>query len=142
MENISIFDNIAGQKSIIITRKLPPSVQVNADRNMIHTVLRNLISNAIKFTKPKGKVGISVEKQQNEVIIAVMDSGIGIPRERLGQLFHLDECYSTPGTMNEKGTGLGLILCKEFVEKHGGKMQVASEEGKGSSFSFTIPFRT
>jgi PAS domain S-box-containing protein len=142
MENISIFDNIAGQKSIIITRKLPPSVQVNADRNMIHTVLRNLISNAIKFTNLNGEVAISVEKQQREVMVSVTDSGIGIPGKRLGQLFHLDECYSTPGTMNEKGTGLGLILCKEFVEKHGGKMQVASEEGKGSSFSFTIPFRT
>jgi len=101
-------------------------------------VLRNLISNAIKFTQPSGMITILISESHHELTVAVTDSGIGIPKESIDKLFRLDESYSTPGTQNEKGTGLGLILCKEFIDKHGGKIWVDSEAGKGSTFSFTI----
>jgi two-component system, sensor histidine kinase and response regulator len=134
-----IFENIAGQKSISIEMDLPASAIIFADKAMISTVMRNLITNAIKFTKPGGKIIISVTEAPNEVMISVTDSGIGIPRNRIDKLFHIYESYSTPGTQNEKGTGLGLVLCKEFIKKHGGNIHVKSEVGKGSVFSFTIP---
>lgn len=138
-EMIPMFDDIARQKSIVITQELPLNAAVFADQAMINTVLRNLISNAIKFTMPGGEIVISVAKKPNEITVSVKDSGIGISADRIDKLFHFDESYSTPGTNNEKGTGLGLILCKEFVEKHGGRLWVESEQGKGSTFSFEIP---
>jgi len=105
---------------------------------MINTVLRNLISNAIKFTHPGGKIIVSAEEIQNEIKVSVSDNGVGIPKNSIEKLFRIDENYSTPGTQKEKGTGLGLILCKDFIEKHGGKIWVESDEGKGSTFSFTL----
>lgn len=137
-ENIMFFDVIAGQKNIIINKVLPHEIMVFADRHMISTVLRNLISNAIKFTSQNGEIGISAEKRSNEILFTVSDSGIGIAPERLEKLFRIDESDSTPGTNHERGTGLGLILCKEFVEKHNGKIWAESEEGKGSTFYFTL----
>uniref|UniRef100_UPI0035625ECB sensor histidine kinase n=1 Tax=Mariniphaga sediminis TaxID=1628158 RepID=UPI0035625ECB len=135
-----LFQEIGGQKSIAINTALPSNVPVFADKSMISTVLRNLISNAIKFSYTGGEIVISVgENQQSELTISVTDDGVGIPKNSMDKLFRIDENYSTKGTQNEKGTGLGLILCKEFVEKHGGKIWVESEEGKGSRFSFTIP---
>jgi signal transduction histidine kinase len=133
-----LLDNAAGQKSIVITNTVPDNIAVYADENMMSAVLRNLISNAIKFTHPGGKINISAEKKE-ELTVSVSDNGIGIPKNRIEQLFRIDENYSTSGTQNEKGTGLGLILCKEFIEKHGGKIWVESEEGKGSIFHFTLP---
>ena len=112
---------------------------VYADKYMISTVMRNLISNAVKFTKSGGKITISVAKDQNVMVISVTDTGLGISKESIGKLFHLDQNISTSGTENEKGTGLGLILCKEFVEKHAGSIWVESELEKGSAFYFTIP---
>ena len=106
---------------------------------MIDTILRNLISNAIKFTYPGGKITVSVEEKQNELLVTVSDTGVGISKENRDKLFKIDQSYSTTGTQNEKGTGLGLILCKEFVEKHGGKIWVESEVNKGSTFYFTFP---
>lgn len=134
-----LFDDIARQKEIVIKRETPPNTLVFADPAMINTVMRNLISNAIKFTKPDGQIIITVTGKPQEINVSVKDSGIGISAERKDKLFRLDESYSTPGTNNEKGTGLGLILCKEFVEKHGGTIWVESEPGKGSVFSFSIP---
>jgi signal transduction histidine kinase len=134
-----LFDDIAGQKSIIIKKDLPHNAPVFADKAMISTVFRNLISNAIKFTKPGGEIFISINQKQNEITVSVKDSGIGIPAGRIDNLFRIDENYSTPGTNNEKGTGLGLILCKEFIEKHGGRIWVESEPDKGSTFSFSLP---
>ncbi len=135
-----LFDNIAGQKSIVIKRFLPPNAFVVADKAMISTVLRNLISNAIKFTYPGGEIAILVEKNSQSVLrISVHDDGVGIPKNSIHKLFQIDKNYSTKGTNNEKGTGLGLVLCKEFVEKNGGKIWVESEEGKGSDFKFTLP---
>ncbi len=134
-----LFDNIAGQKAITIKKDLPPNAFVYADQAMINTVFRNLISNAIKFTQPEGEITISVVEKPDKLTVAVKDSGVGISKDRIEKLFRLDETYSTPGTNNEKGTGLGLILCKEFIEKHGGKIWVESTPGEGSIFIFTIP---
>ena len=135
---IPLFSDIAGQKSITIQMDIPPKVSVFADQAMISTVFRNLISNAIKFTKAGGKIVLSVNQNTTGIVVSVQDTGIGIPEIMIGKLFQIDQCYSTPGTNREQGTGLGLILCKEFVEKHGGKIWVESEEGKGSVFFFTL----
>jgi signal transduction histidine kinase len=134
-----LFDDIAGQKSITIKRSLPPNALVVADKAMISTVLRNLISNAIKFSYPDGEIVISAKEIKNELTVSVTDNGVGISKASINELFRIDKNHSTQGTLNEKGTGLGLVLCKEFVEKHGGKIWVESEEGKGSTFYFTIP---
>ena len=138
-ETIPVFVDIAKQKSIIIKRSLPYNILGFADKHMISTVLRNLIFNAIKFTKTGGEIIVSAQREQNDVIVSVKDNGVGITKERLDKLFRIDESESTPGTNNEQGTGLGLILCKEFVEKHGGRIWVESEENKGTVFSFTLP---
>lgn len=130
------------QKSIRISKNIPDNMPVFGDKKMISTVLRNLISNAIKFTYPEGRIRISVEEKQKELLVSVSDSGVGISKANSQKLFKIDQPFSTTGTKNENGTGLGLILCKEFVEKHDGKIWVESEEGKGSSFYFTIPMRS
>jgi len=135
---IPIFTDIAGQKSITIFTDVPPNAPIFADQAMISTVFRNLISNAIKFTKPGGEIIIPATENQTEIVVSVKDNGVGIPRDMIGKLFRIDENYTTSGTNNERGTGLGLILCKEFIEKHGGKIWVESDEGKGSCFTFAI----
>jgi signal transduction histidine kinase len=139
-----LFEDIAVQKNIIISKVLPTITSVYADKVMIGTVLRNLITNALKFTEPGGKIMISVEEKQNGLTVSVADTGVGIPKNRIETLFRIDESYSTPGTNNEKGTGLGLILCKEFIEKHGGRIWVESDRDgssgkKGTTFHFTLP---
>ncbi len=132
-------NDAAFQKSITVAKEVPLNTSVFADKAMVSTILRNLVSNAIKFTNQDGVILISVKITGNDLAIAVTDNGIGISKENLGKLFRLDETYSTNGTKNEKGTGLGLILCKEFVEKHGGTIGVESTEGKGSRFFLTLP---
>ena len=134
-----LFLEIYRQKEIIIRKILPHSATVYADKNMISTVLRNLFSNAVKFSHPGGTITISVKVQQNELTISISDTGVGIAKKRIDKLFLIDENYSTPGTHNEKGTGLGLILCKEFVDKNGGKIWTESIVGEGSTFYFTLP---
>jgi signal transduction histidine kinase len=137
VENKLLFDEIAAQKGITIKKVLPHDLVVFADKPMISTVLRNLISNAIKFTRQDGEIIISAEKRANEILVSVSDNGVGISTKRIDTLFRLDKSESTTGTAKEQGTGLGLILCKEFIEKHGGKIWVESEEGIGSTFYFT-----
>ncbi len=137
-----LFDDIAAQKTISIVRDLPANAPVFADKAMISTVLRNLISNAIKFTHPGGKISISVEEKQKELLVSVSDNGVGISKVDSEKLFKIDQTYSTSGTKNEKGTGLGLMLCKEFIKKQHGRIWLESEEGKGSTFYFTLPYRT
>jgi CheY-like chemotaxis protein/anti-sigma regulatory factor (Ser/Thr protein kinase) len=138
-ENALLLTDSARQKTISIANTLQSSIQVYADKAMISTILRNLISNSIKFTMPGGKIIISADENPDELTVSVSDTGIGIPKDALEKLFRIDRNYSTSGTQNEQGTGLGLILCKDFIEKHGGKIWVESEEGKGSIFYFTIP---
>jgi signal transduction histidine kinase len=110
-----------------------------ADSNTVNLVIRNLMTNAIKFTNDGGDVVIGAEDRDDEWLITVRDNGVGIHDEVLKMLFDKTAPYTTRGTANEKGTGLGLILCKEFVEKNGGKIFVESKVGVGSKFSFTIP---
>jgi len=136
---VTQFENTALQKEIVVSKSLPHGLLVFADNSMLSTVLRNLISNAIKFTYPGGKIRISAEKNQNEIKISVGDTGKGISNEVLNKLFQIDGNITSPGTQNETGTGLGLILCKEFVEKHNGKIWVESKVNEGSTFYFTIP---
>jgi PAS domain S-box-containing protein len=126
------------QKNITLKNTISTSLFVNADINMIGTVIRNLISNAIKFTHDGGEITISAQEKANEVIVAVKDTGLGISPERKEKLFRIDSNSSTIGTKNEKGTGIGLLLCKEFIDKHKGRIWVDSEPGKGSTFYFSI----
>ena len=135
---LSMHDN-AALKSIIIENRLPSNALVYADKAMVSTILRNLASNAMKFTRPGGQIMISLANSQNECIVSVQDNGVGIQKERINTLFNLHESCSTPGTLKEKGTGLGLILCKEFIEKNGGTIRVESTEGVGSTFTFSLP---
>ena len=132
-------NDTAMQKSILLLKEIPSDNSIFADPAMISTVIRNLISNAIKFTNPGGKVVISAEKKPKEWQISVSDTGIGIPENIIPKIFNIEGNISTNGTQNEQGTGLGLILCKEFIEKHGGNIWIESEMDRGSSFHFTIP---
>lgn len=134
----------AETKSIKILNHIGKDLKLNADKNMLATILRNLISNAIKFTPKNGSITldarlIPVNSNRNLVEISVKDTGLGIEPEIQSKLFDLSKSISTKGTENEKGTGLGLILCKEFIEKHGGEIRVESEPGKWSNFIFTLP---
>jgi signal transduction histidine kinase len=134
-----LFTDIASQKSIALNLEMVQPSSVFADKSMIGTVLRNLISNAIKYTKPGGSITITSYLHDNGVRIAVSDTGIGIPQIAIDNLFRIDKNQSTPGTQDELGTGLGLILCKEFVEKHGGQIEVESEINKGTTFLVSLP---
>jgi PAS domain S-box-containing protein len=138
-EVIQLLADSANQKSIKISVDIPANAQIFADKEMVGTILRNLISNAIKFTNKGGHIDVIAEQNRNEFSISVIDDGVGIKPDRFEKLFRIDENHSTLGTQNEKGTGLGLMLCKEFVERHGGKIWVESILGKGSRFYFTIP---
>lgn len=134
----------AESKQISIEISIPDSISVNVDEAMMSTVLRNLLSNSIKFTRNSGKVEIGILEAHNlqkkgYVIVFIRDNGVGMNREYIENLFKLDSCSSCEGTAGEKGTGLGLILCKEFIERHEGIIWLESEEDKGSTFFFSIP---
>ena len=130
---------MAQKKQITITIIAGENHMVMADANMINTVLRNMMTNAIKFTAAGGNITLQTEIVQNKARILVKDDGIGIESQRIANLFNITERNSQPGTNNEPGTGLGLILCKEFIEKHGEDIMIESIENKGSVFSFTLP---
>ena len=129
----------AEQKSIEAKILLPENISVYADKDMLSSVLRNLISNAIKFTNKGGTINVEAVEKPDEILVSIRDNGIGIKQQVLENLFRLDINQTITGTEGEKGTGLGLLLCKEFVEKHNGKIWVESEPGKGSKFFFTLP---
>lgn len=138
-ESIALLRAGADDKGIKLFSTIDEGARVSADVNMTNTVVRNLLSNAIKFTGEGGEVEISSRGKGNFQEITVSDSGVGISTEDLGKLFMLDVKHSSYGTKNEMGTGLGLLLCKEFVEKNGGAIRAESEPGKGSRFIFTLP---
>ena len=138
-ETIPLLEDMARQKSITIMKNYRPDETIFADKAMISTVLRNLITNAVKFSLPGGTISITAERLPSEFTVSVRDNGVGISKDNLNKLFDLNGNLTTRGTKNEQGTGLGLILCKEFIDKHKGKIWVNSEEGKGSVFSFSIP---
>jgi len=129
----------AKNKNIAIHIDMPESLIVRYDKKMISTIVRNFLTNAIKFTEPHGSINMIVKDNPAEVKVSVQDTGIGISQKNLNRLFDLTEFFSTQGTNNESGTGLGLILCKEFVDKHNGKISVETELNKGSIFAFTLP---
>jgi PAS domain S-box-containing protein len=140
--NLVLFNILSKDKNINIANKIENTdIKVLADSNMLNTILRNLISNAIKFTPVNGyiEIGSELDTETNMVNIYIKDNGIGISELNIQKLFGLNENLTTIGTTGEKGTGLGLLLCKEFVERHGGKIWVESQEGKGSTFYFTLP---
>lgn len=140
-QNQDLLQPQAGNKGVTIVYTNTKSVPLLAHRHSINTVIRNLISNAIKFTPTSGTITLSVKPDGDAVMVVVADTGVGMSAQTVKKLFRIDTKYSTNGTANEKGTGLGLILCKDFVEKNGGRIGVHSEEGKGSVFYFTVPVR-
>lgn len=139
IENLNL---AANNKRININNHITEEISIYADKNMLTTILRNLISNAIKFTNSNGKIDITAEQYGSIVTILVSDNGVGIDSETIKKLFDITQKTSTEGTANESGTGLGLLLCKEFIDKHCGKIWVESELGKGSNFKFTMPLYT
>jgi signal transduction histidine kinase len=129
---------VAQEKKIDLKNNIKEDLNALSDPNMVNLVLRNLMLNAIKFTHQGGIIEVSAEQEGDWVVVSVKDNGVGIAPENLEQIFDKSTHYTTRGTANEKGTGLGLKLCKEFVEKNGGKIWVESELGKGSTFKFTL----
>lgn len=138
-ESLSLFKTSAEGKKIRLIGETEPANPVFADKDMVHIVLRNLVSNALKFTKPGGEVKVKINTDGNFREVIVEDTGLGMHPEDIEKLFKIESHYSTRGTRNESGTGLGLLLCKEFVEKNGGKIRVESCLNEGSSFIFTLP---
>jgi signal transduction histidine kinase len=138
-EEIENLKTLASQKQITLRHSVKPDLNVTADIQMVKTILRNLINNAIKYTNVNGEIIIDANEVNQYIEIAIKDNGIGISAEDQRKLFKIDAFHSTPGTHDERGTGLGLLLCKEFVELHGGNIRIESEAGKGSIFAFTLP---
>ncbi|MBC7475197.1 MAG: hybrid sensor histidine kinase/response regulator [Candidatus Sericytochromatia bacterium] len=137
---IEISASQANNKNIEIINAIPDDISLMVDGNLFETIIRNLLTNAIKFTQEYGTITIKLKEEDHLTEISVTDTGIGIPMEVQSKLFRIDSHYMTQGTSKEDaGTGLGLILCREFVEKHGGNIWVESEIEKGSTFKFTIP---
>ena len=134
--------NSADRKNITLANGTSSEINFTADEKMLSTVLRNLISNAIKFTPKDGKINIEACRKVDHVEVSISDTGIGMEKETIDKLFKIETSFTSRGTENEKGTGLGLLLCKDFVEKHGGIIWVDSEKGKGSRFTFSIPQTT
>ena len=129
----------AESKNLEIENNIPENLFVKADINSVSTVFRNLLSNAIKYSFDSGTIAIDAEEKDNYSYISVTDSGQGIDPENIPRLFKIDEGFSTKGTQKEEGTGLGLIICKEFIEKNGGTISVNSKKGEGSSFTISLP---
>ena len=140
LEIFEILSTTAKSKDISLNYNQSINLKVYAEENMLKTILRNLISNAIKFTGTNGKINIEAVGKHNFVEITVSDNGIGIKEDIKNRLFKVGENVTTTGTVDEKGSGLGLIICEEFVVRHGGRIWIESEVGKGSSFKFTLPF--
>jgi signal transduction histidine kinase/ligand-binding sensor domain-containing protein len=137
--NLNIFKPQLVDKNITVNKSISENLYLFTDRNMIHTIIRNLISNAIKFTNENGEIAIKADPIGNFAEITIADNGIGIPKQQVDKIFNIDSEKSRPGTKGENGTGLGLIICKEFIKRNKGEMSVQSEEGKGTTFKFTVP---
>ena len=135
----AIYELTAYNKNIELISDIKSSTFAMGDMNIVTTILRNLIDNAIKYTRTGGFVKVNVTKKGSLFEISVSDNGIGIKKENFNKLFDINESISTKGTLEESGTGLGLLLCKDFVEISGGRIFVSSIEGEGSTFIFTLP---
>lgn len=130
--------NMAKQKNIELIVRLPDHHIITGDRNMLTTVVRNLLTNAVKFTHENGKIEFEISPSDKGCVISVSDNGMGMNSEQLQNLYCIDKQHSRKGTAGEKGSGLGLIVTKEFIEKHGSTLHIESETGRGSRFWFEI----
>ncbi len=139
IENFNLLEAIAKSKNISLLNKIPADAQVWADTDQINLVFRNMISNALKFTTNGGSISVAGEQKGEIWELAVTDTGVGMSAETIAKLFKKENYFSTQGTGGEKGIGLGLLLCQEMIERNGGKIWVASEIGKGTTFRFTLP---
>ncbi len=136
---VELLRQAAKSKEIELINTISKEITVFADEHMVSTIFRNLINNAIKYTDAQGKVILSAEKKTGHILVSVTDTGVGIDPGHIDKLFRIDEQYSTLGTREEKGTGLGLILCKSFIERNSGTIDVKSTPGGGTTFLFTLP---
>jgi len=139
---VALLSPVGAQKSVSLRNDTPKQIRGYGDPNMVDTIIRNLANNAVKFTPEGGTVTISAESDENMVTTSIKDTGVGVPASRLETLFVLDKGSTTTGTNGEKGSGLGLILCRDMVVKNGGKIWAESELGTGSTFFFTLPVPT
>jgi signal transduction histidine kinase/ligand-binding sensor domain-containing protein len=139
LEKLNLYQEIAKSKGITLNYELQEKLIAFADMNLLETSLRNLINNAIKFTTTCGIILIKASQQNNVICLSVIDSGTGMTQDQINSLFNLEKTQTKRGTKGEKGSGLGLLLCKEFIEKNKGTLTVESQPGKGSTFSFTVP---
>jgi signal transduction histidine kinase len=133
------FSHTLQKKGIVFANQASPGKSVMADENHIKVVLRNLMSNAIKFTDSNGSITLTSDYDDHKVIISVADTGKGMSQDEIEKLFSAQTHFSKPGTSGENGLGIGLMLCKELVELNGGKLWVTSTPGKGSTFYFSLP---
>src|SRR5574338_1384449 len=138
-ESFELLGVTARQKGITLSNGINSHYVVLAEEEMISSVLRNLITNAIKFTHKGGLINISAKPEDDQLYISVADNGIGMDKETMDSIFDIVSKKSRPGTAHEEGTGLGLILTKEFVEKNGGELSVESQPGSGTTFTFNLP---
>jgi signal transduction histidine kinase len=136
--NYDLAKDILDEKEIAFTKNSPKNILIFADRNMINTVVRNLLGNAIKYTE-KGAISVNITRKGNFAAVNVTDSGTGISEAKMTNIFEIEQEKSTTGTKGEKGSGLGLLICKDFVQKNGGEITVKSVQGKGTTFTFTLP---
>lgn len=137
--NVKLFEESASFKNIKITNNIKKSITAYADFDMTNTVFRNILNNAIKFTKKSGEITLDSKKLLNETLVSISDTGIGLTQKEIDSLFVDDQSFTNKGTLNEDGSGLGLSLCKEFISKNNGKIWVESEKNVGSTFYFTLP---
>jgi PAS domain S-box-containing protein len=138
-ETVQVLNASLKKKGLIFSSEIQKDIFVHVDKNMIELVIRNLLSNAIKFTPSGGKISISAKDDGKFLVVSISDTGVGIDPEDLHRLFQFEEFHTTTGTAGEPGTGLGLIICQEFIKKHGGEITIKSELDKGSTFTFTLP---
>lgn len=140
-DEIGVQKRLAEQKNISMSLQTDDTIKVLADQNMVSTVIRNLVSNAVKYTKSGGKIRIKLVKDDQMALISVKDTGIGMSQENVDKLFKVNETYKTYGTNLEEGTGLGLILCKEFIEKNHGTIEVESRVDEGTEIILRLPLK-
>jgi two-component system, sensor histidine kinase and response regulator len=138
-ENLILLEQIAAKKNIVLKNDIPPGLEAFADRTMVQTIFRNLLSNAIKFTPQAGRITISALGNSTNIDVSVSDTGIGISQENIKNILAKDVLYTTYGTGNEKGSGLGIGLVMELLDLHGSALQIESKPGKGSDFIFSLP---
>ena len=149
-ETVELLKQAADKKEIELHSDIQDGLVIYADKNMLDTVLRNLTGNAVKFTPRGGEVNLrarvkpspqetEASKTEEVIEVTVADTGVGMSQESLERIFRLEATQSTPGTEQEEGTGLGLIICKEMIEQNGGQIWVQSESGKGTTVSFSMP---